>query len=385
MKERTNRSGKMPAFQFYPGDWLRDLGVRALSRHDRSVWFDLLCMMHDSERRGLLLLNGHAMTDQAIGNALALTPARWRRVKTQLLDTGVASVDEETGALISRRMVRDEELRQLRAENGESGGRPPRAERASASPESDSAQEPKPNQSANLNRTPSSSSSPSGEVRGESRGEHAPHTDLGPLVEGIVLEHPHARSRGWRAADIPMSVRVAVVDAIRAEVQATGSSPDVTAMVLREFVAGFGRLPPERARFITKDVAKWFELREYRADPALVGNQNDNQKGTKRGGMDERTGEAVGGSSRVAASVQRRNESRNAIWSAGKRRYGIGADDDAGADAVGVSKPDAAGGDPGYVAGAMGGSGDVLRGKPPGRSDSEDDACAGPAVHAHAG
>lgn len=46
---------KMPAFQFYPADWRKDPGIQALDRHDRSVWFDMLCIMHESDERGSTL------------------------------------------------------------------------------------------------------------------------------------------------------------------------------------------------------------------------------------------------------------------------------------------------------------------------------------------
>ena len=44
---------KLPALQFYPGDWRKDLGVQSLSFHDRGVWFEMLMLMHDSENRGV--------------------------------------------------------------------------------------------------------------------------------------------------------------------------------------------------------------------------------------------------------------------------------------------------------------------------------------------
>ena len=52
------RDKKLPAMQFYPGDWRKDIGVQSLSFHDRGVWFEMLMLMHGSERRGVLVLNG---------------------------------------------------------------------------------------------------------------------------------------------------------------------------------------------------------------------------------------------------------------------------------------------------------------------------------------
>ena len=47
-------SGKAPAFQFYPGDWLRDTELHCASVATRGIWIDLLCRMFDSNDRGRL-------------------------------------------------------------------------------------------------------------------------------------------------------------------------------------------------------------------------------------------------------------------------------------------------------------------------------------------
>ena len=115
---------KLPAFQFYPGDWRKDVGVQSLSFHDRGVWWEMLCLMHESERRGVMVLNGHAMSDEAIGRLLGLDNQNLTSALTNLLTSGVASREDETGAIYSRRMVRDENLRKIRTEAGNKGGNP---------------------------------------------------------------------------------------------------------------------------------------------------------------------------------------------------------------------------------------------------------------------
>lgn len=115
---------KLPSFQFYPGDWRKDPGVQALTYHDRGVWFEILCMMFESEQRGKLLLNGKPISDDALARLLGLGPQVLTNTLTTLLDFGVASRDPQTGALICRRMVRDEDVRVKRAEGGKLGGNP---------------------------------------------------------------------------------------------------------------------------------------------------------------------------------------------------------------------------------------------------------------------
>lgn len=43
-----------PAFQFYPGDWQRNMKLRRCSKAARGEWIDVLCLMHDSDEYGVL-------------------------------------------------------------------------------------------------------------------------------------------------------------------------------------------------------------------------------------------------------------------------------------------------------------------------------------------
>jgi hypothetical protein len=115
---------KLPAIQFYPGDWRKDPGVQALSFHDRGVWFEIILLMHESDERGKLLLNGKPMPEPALARLLGLDNQNLTTTLTTLLDFGVASRCEETGAIMCRRMLRDENLRNIRKEAGSKGGNP---------------------------------------------------------------------------------------------------------------------------------------------------------------------------------------------------------------------------------------------------------------------
>jgi hypothetical protein len=115
---------KLPALQFYPGDWKKDPGVQALSYHDRGVWFEILLLMHESEQRGKLLLNGKPMPEDALARILGLDPLRVKETVNTILLFGVASRENETGAMVCRRMMRDEEARRAYANFGKQGGNP---------------------------------------------------------------------------------------------------------------------------------------------------------------------------------------------------------------------------------------------------------------------
>lgn len=125
---------KRPAFQFYPSDWLTDLGLRMCSIEARAVWMDMLCFMHQSEPYGYL--------DQKIEKKLqkicGISPQKLKKILVELEENDVFSRDEK--GIFSRRMVRDEEIRESRsnagkagaehgykgAEYGKMGGRPPK-------------------------------------------------------------------------------------------------------------------------------------------------------------------------------------------------------------------------------------------------------------------
>lgn len=46
--------GKQPAFQFYPGDWFREPGLRASSIAAKGAWAQILFSMHDAKEKGKL-------------------------------------------------------------------------------------------------------------------------------------------------------------------------------------------------------------------------------------------------------------------------------------------------------------------------------------------
>ncbi len=130
---------KLPAMQFYPGDWRKDPGVQSLGYFERGVWFEVLLLMHESEPRGKLLLNGNPMTYNALKTILGLPLDQTISTIETLIKTGICSVELHElplkgsdkgnrwvggGVLLCRRMLRDEEGRKQRAEDGKRGGNP---------------------------------------------------------------------------------------------------------------------------------------------------------------------------------------------------------------------------------------------------------------------
>lgn len=122
-KPQQKQSKKLPALMFYPGDWHKEATVQVLDYWHRQFWFELILIMHDSEERGVLILNGNPMTDEDIANILNLDNQITTNALTKLKLKGTCSVRDD-GAIFCRRMVRDEEIRQKRIKAGSMGGNP---------------------------------------------------------------------------------------------------------------------------------------------------------------------------------------------------------------------------------------------------------------------
>jgi hypothetical protein len=148
---------KMPALQFYPADWRKDLAVQSLGYFDRGVWFEMLCLMHESSERGVMLLNGAPMPEEVIARLLGLDNQTFNQTLTTILTFGVAKRRQPDNAIFSKRMVDDERLCEIRRQAGKLGGNPALLKQKGTTPDK---QIP----------TPSSSSSSS------SSKEQIPHT-----------------------------------------------------------------------------------------------------------------------------------------------------------------------------------------------------------------
>jgi len=115
---------KLPAFQFYPGDWRKDPSLNVCSRFACGLLIDLLCVCFESACRGALVLpSGVPMSRDQIFRAVCRGETReeFETALNELIDAGVMKV-HDSGYLYNSRMVRDEEVRQGRVEAGSKGG-----------------------------------------------------------------------------------------------------------------------------------------------------------------------------------------------------------------------------------------------------------------------
>src|SRR5690242_4288851 len=93
---------KLPAIQFYTGDWKKDPELSACSPATRGIWVDLLCAMHDN-RTGRVC--GTAEQLSRIGRC---TVEEMLAAARELLSTKTADGSSRNGriTLICRRLER---------------------------------------------------------------------------------------------------------------------------------------------------------------------------------------------------------------------------------------------------------------------------------------
>jgi biotin operon repressor len=163
---------KLPAFQFYPGDWMKDPALRAVSLAARGLWIDTLCLMFESHRRGYLVhRTGAPVSLDQLARMVGASGEEVQRLAQELEDCGVLSRTSD-GVLYSRRMARDEERRKQNAKNGSLGGNPKLVGK-SDNQESNPRVNREPNQPSNRNPTPSSSTSSSSSPSGDQLEEES--------------------------------------------------------------------------------------------------------------------------------------------------------------------------------------------------------------------
>jgi len=114
---------KRPSFQFYPSDWLRDTALRTCSIGARGLWIDMICFMHEGNPYGTLKVGNKVILPPNLG---VMVGATLSEVEGRLDELESAHVFDraEDGSIMSRRMIRDENLRNIRAEGGKKGGNP---------------------------------------------------------------------------------------------------------------------------------------------------------------------------------------------------------------------------------------------------------------------
>jgi hypothetical protein len=115
---------KLAWMRFFPADWLADVALNSCSLAARGAWIGMLCLCAQAPRTGFLQLpNGAEISPETLAKLLGIAPREARSALIELEQAGVFSRDE-TGAIYSRRMVKDAAFREKQARNGRKGGNP---------------------------------------------------------------------------------------------------------------------------------------------------------------------------------------------------------------------------------------------------------------------
>jgi hypothetical protein len=250
-------SKKLPAIQFYPGDWHKDIGVQSLCYHDKGVWFEILLLMFESEQRGVLLLNGAPMPEEQLAWLLRLDNQTLNQTLTNILKFGVASRNEATGALYCRRMVRDEEVRKIHAEAGKKGGNPALVNQTRNQNDS---QKPTPSSSSSISTTEQNPPSPDGVLETGSQAQSHTKKSTAVSEEHLIEVYQRYPRREDRKTALP-----AIGKAIRLVATREKISFEEARQWLLVRLAKYNQVvtAEQRERKYIKQPATWFNQGSY--------------------------------------------------------------------------------------------------------------------------
>lgn len=108
---------KRPSFQFYPGDWLRSTDLRSCSIAARGLWIEMLALMHEGEPYGHLRVGKRDITAAILWRMVGALETEIKALLAELEEAKVFS-RTASGIIYSRRMVRDENKRNMCASEG---------------------------------------------------------------------------------------------------------------------------------------------------------------------------------------------------------------------------------------------------------------------------
>jgi hypothetical protein len=114
---------KYPWFKFYPADWRAEPALRMVSLEARGLWIECMCLMHEAEPYGHLIVRGSALETAQLASIVGATEQSVRSCLHELEEAGVLSVKPD-GTVYCRRMVRDAKNRERAKNHGKRGGSP---------------------------------------------------------------------------------------------------------------------------------------------------------------------------------------------------------------------------------------------------------------------
>ena len=109
--------------KFYPTDWVGEPSLRICSIGARGLWMEMICLMHQAEPCGSLVINGKQVTSRQLAALSGVPFSEIESLLAELEDAGVFGRDAD-GTIFSRRIRRDEAKAKADRDNGSKGGNP---------------------------------------------------------------------------------------------------------------------------------------------------------------------------------------------------------------------------------------------------------------------
>lgn len=99
---------KLPAFQFYPGDWKKDPALSSCSAATRGFWLDLICVMYEMGNTGEITADLSRLSKYC-----RCSPKEAELALDELSATGAANISKDGDWItITCRRIRREHLRE---------------------------------------------------------------------------------------------------------------------------------------------------------------------------------------------------------------------------------------------------------------------------------
>ncbi len=113
----------MPWSKFVWRDWKNDEALRQVSLAAQGLWMRMLCIMHEAEPYGHLLINGYSPTPTQLARSAGCSPDEAEELLGELEANRVFYRTDE-GVIYNRRMVSDRKVHLEAQANGRRGGNP---------------------------------------------------------------------------------------------------------------------------------------------------------------------------------------------------------------------------------------------------------------------
>ncbi|MZR14240.1 hypothetical protein GQE99_14550 [Maritimibacter sp. DP07] len=112
-----------PFLKFFTSDWRSDPRLKMCSAGARGVWIEMICLMHEANPYGHLLVHGQPPNEAQLASLTGIPIAELTEYLGELERMGVFSTTRE-GVIYSRKLVRMKSKSAKARKNGKKGGNP---------------------------------------------------------------------------------------------------------------------------------------------------------------------------------------------------------------------------------------------------------------------